>query len=301
MADRAGSPRVAGRRRARGPLTEGGEGEADGGGRSQGLSRWWDKPVSRIGAALALVAAVLGLVAAWPQTWWPRQVPALAVNVVADQGAALWVANDPPVMPTSLPAADGPAGCGSAARREWAKGAGAAPFVISSVTAFLTALRTETTVVLTGATPEVRPLAGEFDTGILLCPDEEWFAVGGGETYQRVLSLDVSAATPTVEIWDPESGASVDRLSLYLTSGEAAELVLSAKAETVDGGVGQGWEWAVNLHVIVNGEEEVLRIPDEGYFKVAVLSEEGELWTDAALPHTCSLEDADADVGDGWC
>ncbi|MFF3064037.1 hypothetical protein ACFVQ3_05725 [Oerskovia sp. NPDC057915] len=257
--------------------------------------------MSRIGAALALVAAVLGLVVAWPQTWWPRQVPALAVTVVADQGAALWVANEPPVTPTTLPSADGPAGCGSAARHEWARSAGAAPFVISSVTAFLTALRRDTTVVLTGATPVVRSLPGEFDTGILLCPDEEWFAIGGGETYQRALTLDVTAATPTVEIWDPESGTSVDRLSLYLTSGEAAELVLSAKAEAVDGGVGQGWEWAVNLHVLVNGEEEVLRIPDEGYFKVAVLSAEGELWTDAAQPQTCSLDDAQADVGDGWC
>jgi hypothetical protein len=292
MENRTQVPRVAGRRRDRGP---GGTATAEARQEPDRISRWWDKPVSRVAAGIGLLVGVLGLAAAWPETLWPRQVPALAVTVVDDPRAVIWVTTQAPTVPADAPAPDGPGGCESAARHAWAQQIGAAPLKVSPVTVIATPLRDEATVVLTRVTPEVRPLPGEFDTGILLCPDAEW-AIGGGELFSREVTIDVSAATPRAQIHDEEAGGSTDQMSLYMGKGEAAELHLTALASSASGS-GQGWEWAVTLHAVVNGEEETFRVPEDGYFRIADISEDGLLWTDAAEPHTCSLDV----TREGWC
>lgn len=289
-------PRVTRPKRAREAITRS---RASPSPRESGAVRWFDRPVARIGAAVALVISLLTLVATWPESWWPRSAPPLSAVVVNDPTAArLYATPKNAEEIEGAPAATTPPGgyseldgCGSRERHSWARRTGAIPAASAGaeVRVILTTLWSRPTVVVTDVRPVVQRLPQRFITAIDLCPPSQ--SMGDGVLLSQTAAITL-ADEPEITLYG-EKGVEVERLSLEIPRGEAAELILQPYVENL--GTGVGYSWHAELDVLVDGDLQTLRIPEEGEFYLAEVAWGGRFWSDLATPSICTPE------VDDWC
>jgi hypothetical protein len=137
------------------------------------LTRYFDKPLARVSAAVALIGAILGLVATWPQDLWPRSVPAVTMTTIGEPNSGpVYVV---PIGANNLQGAPSPntdEGCGSKARHDWILSIGGVPFRYQEISVIVTSLRKDTAVVIAEVRPHVRKLPKNPQTLVAPCPDD---------------------------------------------------------------------------------------------------------------------------------
>jgi hypothetical protein len=251
---------------------------ADGTSEKSKFARYFDTPLGRITAVVTAMAAVVGLLTAWPETWWPRDVPAVAIGLTRDIDSVYALTMDATAI-KGAPPPDGPGGCNSDARQKWVRGLGGFPSRRTYDNIVMTALRSNTTVIVTDFRAISRRVPGAFKTGLITCIDE--YGTGGDRPFIRNIDIEMSDG-PKVHFLD-DNNKSLDRITVDMNKGDATEFQIHTLLEEP----GSGYEWYGEISMLVNGKSEQLRIPEQGYFRVADLTESAVLWADTTKPNIC--------------
>jgi hypothetical protein len=243
------------------------------------FARYFDTPLGRIIAVVTAIAAVVALVGSWPETWWPREVPAVAIGLSTNIENNVHALTMDATAIKGAPPPNGPGGCNSEARQKWARDLGGFPSRRTYDYIVVTALRSNTTVVITDFRAIARKTPGTFKTGLVTCSNE--LGTGGNYPFIRNVHIEMSEG-PKVQFLNDDDQP-LDRLTVVLNKGDAAEFQVHALLEEP----GSGYEWYGEISMLVNDEVEHLRVPEQGYFRLADLTESAVMWSDTEKPNIC--------------
>ena len=268
---------------------------ADGNSEKSGFVRYFVTPLGWITAVVTALAAVIGLAGAWPETWWPRQIPAVAVGLDAGENSpSIYAVTSDAAAITSPPPPDSPEGCNSAERHKWAQRLEGFPQGSSTYFLVLTALRTSTTVVVTDFHLVARRVPGRFRTGLVLCGQD--FGSGGADyPFQRTVEVELSNKSKAD--FSDGTGKALARPTVVLNQGDVVQYQIRASTSEEEMGEGRGYEWYGEFSISVNGEVQQLRVPKEGYFRLADLTDSAVLWSDTVKPNICDPRR----IKNAWC
>jgi hypothetical protein len=259
--------------------------------------RFFDKPVARVTAIIAAITGVITLAAIWPDTLWPRNVPALDVLITSgvDDSVIFGTSREAREIDSINPPIPSGDSCYSQQRLDWIRNVGGVPDFSQDIRLVAAARRKDTTVVLTDIKAQARKLPGNFSTGIVPCPHE---LGSGGNPASRYIGITLQDH-PEVTIKDLDADKELKTLDLTLTNGEAAEFTMVASPEHA----GEAYEWWAELSFLVDGKVETKRIPADGTFRVATTTDKRALWSDRGEPRICGPEALSKAASDGheWC
>lgn len=178
------------------------------------------KIIIPIGKTLVGIATILGVLAAWPDNWWPRQPPEPKIFVHGVQEGSDYVVPQPSSNLTQPPKRARFA-C-QESHRDWLKSLGAIPRLL--FIDFLVTTENPESVTILAIRPEVRPVAApEMQTNV-----RSRSAHGGpdGPPLRRA-EVEVDRKPPTVKLYG-EDGRRAERMNLHLRKGEGAQIILHA-------------------------------------------------------------------------
>jgi hypothetical protein len=217
----------------------------------------------------------------------PKSVPVLDVTVGPGAGTAFAYAL--PVPPESLagiPKANGE--CETDERHMWVIGKGGVPLDHQDLYVYFQTRRDDAVVVLSQVKVTARRIRDHYDTVVAPCPEN---INSGGRPEGRIVEIELGNS-PQVMMTDEEN-KELPSLSLQLTKGESAEVILTALTDRP----GVGYEWSAEVTYVFEGQARQIRIPAEGWYRVGSTTDNPQCWSDIATPNIVRHEDSNTD----WC